>query len=93
VITLRDAALEIEAVDVRQLHVENQASGEIPLRIRHVLGRGAECDRVHIEARKQLGQCFADPTIVVHDEHDVVLRVQGEPHYAMVPPVFSSLES
>ena len=79
VIALRDLALEVQSVDVRKLHVQNQASRDVGLRIRHVLGRGAERDRVHVEAREQLGQRLADPTVVVHDEHDVVWR-----HYAMV---------
>jgi hypothetical protein len=75
VIDLRDPALEIQSVDVRKLDVENQASRHVGLRIRHVLGSGSERDRAHIEARKELGQRFADPTIVVHDENDVVIRV------------------
>ena len=75
VIALRDLALEIQSVDVRKFDVQHQASRDIGLRIRHVLGSGTERDRVHIEARKKLGQRFADPTVVVHDENDVVLSI------------------
>ena len=54
VIALRDPALEIQSVDVRELHVQDQASRDVGLRIRHVFGSGTERDRVHVEARKKL---------------------------------------
>ena len=74
-----DLALKIQPVDVRQFHVENQASRQVGLRIRHLHRSGAERDRLHVEAQKKLGQRFADATIVVHDEDNVVLLVQGLP--------------
>ena len=70
-----ELALEIQAIDVRKLHVQHQAGRNVGLRIGQVLGRGTEGDGVQIEARKKLGERLADPTVVVDDEDDVVLRI------------------
>jgi hypothetical protein len=50
VIALRDLALEIQPVDIRKFHIQHQASRDVGLGIRHVLGSRAERDRGHIEA-------------------------------------------
>ena len=80
VIPLRDLALQIQSVDVREFDIQDQASRDVGLRIRHVFGSGTERHGVHVEARKKHGQRLADPTIVVHDEDDVVLRVRHSRH-------------
>ena len=50
VIPLCDLALELQSVDVRKFHIQNQAGRHVGLRIRDVLRSGAERDHVHIEA-------------------------------------------
>jgi len=55
VIAPHDLTLEIQSVDIRKFHIQNQASRDIGLRIGHVLRSGAERDRLHIEARKKFG--------------------------------------
>src|SRR4051812_6865486 len=72
VLALRHPALELQSVDVRKFHVQDQASRDVRLRIRQVLRSGAERDRVHVEARKKFGQRLADPAVVIHDENDMI---------------------
>ena len=50
VIALRDPALQIQSVDVRELHVQDEAGRDVGLRIRHVFGSRTERDGLHIEA-------------------------------------------
>ena len=50
VITLRDPALQLQSVDIGELHVQDEASRDVGLRIRHVLGSRTERDGLHIEA-------------------------------------------
>jgi hypothetical protein len=74
VILLRYPALELQSIDVRELHVQHQASRDVRLRIRQVFGGRTERHRVHIEAGQELDERLADPAVVVNDEDDVVLR-------------------
>jgi hypothetical protein len=46
VISLRGLALEIQSVNVREFHIQNQASRHVGLWIRDVLSGGTERDRV-----------------------------------------------
>ena len=55
VIFLPGLALEIQSVDVRKFHIQNQASRHVGLRVCDVLSRRTERDHVQIEGRKKLG--------------------------------------
>ena len=55
VIPVRGLALEVQSVDVRKLHIQNQAGRHVGLRIREVLGGGTERDHVQVEGRKKRG--------------------------------------
>jgi hypothetical protein len=53
-ISLPNLTLEIQSIDVRKFHIQNQASWNVWLRIRDVLSSGTERDHLQIEGRKKL---------------------------------------
>lgn len=55
VIILTGLALEIQSVDVRKFHIQNQAGRHVGLRVCDVLSRRTERDRPQIEGREELG--------------------------------------
>ena len=71
-VRLSRLALQVESVDVWKFHVEKEASRYVWPRVRDVLSSRAERDHVHVEARQQISQRFANPPIVIHDKDDVV---------------------
>lgn len=70
-------ALQVESIDVRKFHVQNETSWHLRLRIGEVLSSGAERHHVEIERRQKLRYRFADPPVIIHDENDMVLRVHS----------------
>src|SRR4051794_23999109 len=74
-VSLRNLALQVEPVHVRKLHVENKAGRYVRLGMRDEFGTRAKRDRAQVGGRQERAQRFADATIVIHDEYDVVLPV------------------
>ena len=73
-----DLALQIQAVDVRQVDVQDQAPGQVGLGELQVLGGRPEGDDVQVCRGQELLQCFAHAEIVVDDEHDVIVRAHRD---------------
>jgi glyoxylase-like metal-dependent hydrolase (beta-lactamase superfamily II) len=78
VVSRRHLSLEIEPIDVGKLDVQDQARGHVRLRAGPVFRGGTQCDRMHIEAGKQVDQRCADAAVVIEDENDVVFRIHNE---------------
>src|SRR5207247_2448502 len=66
--------LELEAVDVRQLHVENQASREVGLRRCDIVRGDGERLRPPTQGLQQLAERLAHPGVIVYNEDDLVTR-------------------
>ena len=75
--SLSRLAEQVEAVDVRKLDVQNETRRYVWFRICEVLRSGTKRDHMQIEGRQQVGQRFADLPVVIHDEHDMVLRAHS----------------
>jgi hypothetical protein len=73
VVRVAKLSLEIQAIDVRQFHVQEEARRQIGLRIRDVLGGRSECDGRHVERCEQLTQRFTHANVIVHNIDDVVV--------------------
>ena len=52
--SLTGLALQVQSVDVRKFHVQNEAGRHVGLRICEVLSSGTERDHVQIEGRQKL---------------------------------------
>src|SRR5690554_2698669 len=74
VIAFNDLPLEVEAIDVRKLDIEDETCGDIRLFRRHVVAgrcKGAGVDSVR---GQKFAQCLSEARIVVHDEHNMFVR-------------------
>src|SRR4029077_13600659 len=67
-------ALQVQAVDVRQVDIQDQAPGQVGLGVVQVLGGGPERHDIQVRRAEQLLQCFTQPEIIVHHKDDVILR-------------------
>jgi hypothetical protein len=72
VVGVAKLSLEIETVDIRQFHVQEETGRPIGLRMLNILGDGAKCDRRHVERGEQLTQRFTHTNVIVHDIDEVV---------------------
>ena len=68
---------QVQAIDVRKVYVQNETRRYVWFRIRKVLRSGPKRDHMQIESRQQLGQRFANPTVIIHDKHDMVSRIHS----------------
>src|SRR3546814_8504182 len=66
--------LQVEAVDVWQFDIEDEAGRYIRLVRALVVAGGTECDGPHIVRRQQLAECLPNTFIVVHNEDDTIIR-------------------
>jgi len=73
-----DPALQLQAVDVRQLHVQDQAGRELRLGKPDVLRGRSERDHIQVCGCEELVQRFAHAHVVIDDKHDVILRAHRE---------------
>src|SRR5262249_59042460 len=62
------------AVDVRQLHIEDEAGWQVGLVAAHILARRAKGDSAYSMRFKQLAERFADTRVVIDDKDDMVVR-------------------
>src|SRR5713101_2404805 len=65
VVCLAKLSLEIQAIDIRQLHVQEKACRKIGLRIVNVLCRRSEGDRGNVERCEELVQRFTHPNVII----------------------------
>src|SRR6187399_2049589 len=70
--SLDELVEQVETVDVREFHIQEEASRYIWFRICVVLRRGAKRNDVQVIGRQQVRQRFADPTVIVHDKNDMI---------------------
>src|SRR5258708_39628102 len=76
-IPIGNPALQIQAVDARKFHVQNETSRQIGLRKLDILSSGSERDNPHIQGRKKFKQRFADARVIIHYKNNMVLRVHA----------------
>src|SRR6201991_348899 len=72
-IAFRYLPLEVQAVDVRQFDIQNEARRQVRLSRLDVLAGGGECDRRNTVRSEQFAERLANAYIVVNDEDDIVV--------------------
>ena len=73
-VPLRDLPLQVEAVDIRQLDIENEARGNVRFFRADVLTGRSERHGAHTVRRQELSERLSDTRIVIHDDYDMVVR-------------------
>jgi hypothetical protein len=68
VTVLHNRVVKIKAVQVRELHFENQAGGHVGLWIRKVFGSTTERDDMQVEAFQEITERLAYPLIVINNK-------------------------
>jgi len=66
--------LQVQAITVWELGVQDQASGYIPLGVSKEFGCGAERDGTQVGGREEPLERLANAMIVIYDYYDVVSR-------------------
>jgi hypothetical protein len=66
--------LQVQALTVWELGVQDQASGYISLGVSKEFGCGAERDGTQVRGREELLERLANAIIVIYDYYDVVSR-------------------
>src|SRR3546814_9195051 len=78
-----DLPLQVEAVDVWQFDIEDEAGRYIRLVRALVVAGGTECDGPHIVRRQQLAECLPNTFIVRSEEHTSELQSLMRISYAV----------
>ena len=73
-VALRDLPLQIEAVDIRQLDIEDEAGRDVRLVRADVVAGRSERHGAHAVRRQELAERLPDAFIVIDDEDDMVVR-------------------
>ena len=73
-IPLRDLPLQIEAVDVRQLDIEDEAGGDVRFFRADIVAGRSERHGAHAVRRQEFAERLPDALIVIDDEDDMVVR-------------------
>lgn len=70
--------MEIQAVDIRKVNVQDQARRRVGFGKRQVLGGGPEGDDIQMGRREELLQCLAHAEMIVDHKHDMILRAHHD---------------
>lgn len=83
VTSIGNLLLKLQAVDIREFHVQNQAGGKVgPLKV-VVLGGGPKRESAQTQGRQEFTKRFAHVLVVIHDEDDMLfLNHCGAPEQA-----------
>src|SRR5437773_6297222 len=73
-IALRNLPLQIEAVDIRQLDIEDEAGWDVRLVRADIIAGRCESDGAHAVRRQKFAERLPDARIVIYDEYDMVVR-------------------
>ena len=76
-IALGDLPLQVEAVDIGQLDIEDEAGRDVRLLGVHIVAGRSEGDGAHAVRRQQFAERLPDASIVIHDEDNMVIRRHG----------------
>src|SRR5690606_31058799 len=78
VVAFGDLSLQVKAIHVRQLDVEDKTGGRGRLVGGHVFAARSERHRADAVRGKQFAQGLANPLVIIHDEDDMLVLVHDD---------------
>ena len=73
----RDLALQLQAVDIGKLDIEDEARGKVRLVCADIVAGGSEQRRPDPVGLEQFAQRLAQSLVIVDDEHDGIVNDHG----------------